>query len=100
MRKCLYLFIMVFIFNGCATNAAFVEYRNYDVGRSIEVSLVPPPIKISSHNETQDKYLFQTEDGCQWVYYVNKETKIVESWKYISSPDKCSLGTAWFNVPW
>ena len=33
------------------------------------------------------------------VTYVNKKTKKVESWEYISSPDKCTLGYKWIG-PW
>ena len=42
-----------------------------------------------------------TDSGrmCHPVYYVNKKTKIVESWSYVSSPDKCSMGFSWFG-PW
>jgi uncharacterized protein YxeA len=105
MNKFLFFLILILVFCGCAgakfenSKDRFVNTRNYDVGRSVDRSYAMPPAKISSYNEKQDKYLFEGKDGCQWVYYVNKETKVVESWEYVSSPDKCSLGIGWFN-PW
>ena len=97
MNKLLYCFILALIFCGCATNARFVEYRNYDVGRSVDLSWVPKPSRISLHNQDQDEYLFELGSGCKFVYYVNKKTKNVESWEYISSPNKCSLGYNWVD---
>ena len=91
MRKFLFFFILTFIFSGCATNANFVEVRDMYVGSKVNWSPSMPP-KISSHNSTQDEYLFESNDSCQWVYYVNKETKIIEGWAYVSSPDRCTLG--------
>lgn len=97
MNKVLYSFILVLIFSGCATYANFVNERNYDVGRSVDLSYARP-LKVISHNQNQDKYLFEWKDGCKWAYYVNKETKIVESWEFISFPDKCSSGGYyWFG---
>ena len=98
MCKFLTIFIFTFMFCGCATNALFVQYRDYDVGRNVDLSY-DKPSKVISYNLNQDKYLYETENGCQWVYYVNKETKIIESWEYVSSPDKCTLGYNWFG-PW
>ncbi len=98
MRKILFLCILTFTCSSCAANSNFVEVRNMYVGRKVSWDPKMPP-KISSHNSTQDEYLFESKDGCQWVYYVNKETKIIESWAYVSSPDKCTLGYNWFG-PW
>lgn len=97
MNKLLYCFILALMFCGCATNARFVEYRNYDVGHSVDLSWVPKPSKISSYNQDQDKYLFEWNNGCKFVYYVDKKTKNVESWEYVSPPDKCSLGYNWLD---
>ncbi len=102
MNKFLYFCILVLMFCGCSTTAngnnLFVSERDYDIGRSVDV--VPlTPSKTSSHNLYQDKYLFEWDSGCKFVYYVNKKTKIVESWNYISSPAKCSMGFDLFS-PW
>ena len=98
MRNSLFSFILLFTFFGCATNSNFVEVRDMYVGSKVSWDSKAPP-KISSHNSIQDTYLFESENGCQWVYYVNRETKIIESWAYVSSPDKCTLGYNWFG-PW
>ena len=89
--KIIFLCILTFTCSSCATNSNFVEVRDMYVGSKVSWDPKAPP-KISSHNSTQDEYLFESENGCQWVYYVNKETKIIESWAYVSSPDKCTLG--------
>jgi hypothetical protein len=103
MNKFLFSLILVLMFCGCVSASGgknrFFRSMDYNVGRNIELSH-DTPIKISSHNKTQDRYLFDWENGCSWVYYVNKETKIVESWEYVSSPDKCSMGVGWFGAPW
>ena len=99
MCNSLFILILIFIFCGCATNSHFIEYRNYDIGRNVDESFTPSPRKKSFHNPIQDKYLYESENGCQWVYYVNKETRIIESWAYVSSPDKCTLGYNWWG-PW
>ena len=105
MNKFLCFFILVLVSCGCAgakfenSSSRFVNDRNYDVGRSVNWSYAMPPSKIFSYNEKKDEYLFEGKNGCQWVYYVNKETKIVESWGFLSSPDKCQTGLNWFG-PW
>lgn len=103
MYKFLGAFILVLLFCGCASaygkKDRFIRHRDYDVGRSVDLSYAVPS-RILSHNEIQDKYLYESEGGCEWAYYVNKETKVVESWEYVSSPDKCSMGVGWFNKPW
>lgn len=98
MNKILFFLILVVMFCGCATNAHFVRDKNYDVGRSVDLCWYSPS-KIIPLNQDQDKYLFERDNGCKWAYYVNKKTKIVESWEYISSPDKCQTGVGWFK-PW
>lgn len=98
MNKIFYFFILTFIFCGCATITNFVTERDYDVGRSVDL-IYDKPSKIVPYNQTQDKYLFECNNGCKFAYYVNKETKVVESWEYISSSDKCSLGQKLFG-PW
>ncbi len=69
MNKILYFFVLVLVFCGCATNARFVRYRDYDVGRSVDL-VYESPSKISSHNQDQDKYLFESAGCFQWFYYV------------------------------
>ena len=98
MRKFLFLCILTFTCSSCASNSNFVEVRNTYMGGKVNWDPKNPP-KISPHNLTQDEYLFETKDGCQWDYYVNKATKIIESWEYVSSPDKCTLGYNWAG-PW
>lgn len=102
MKLFLYSFIFILVFSaGCSVNAkesVFVSERNYDVGRSVDLIYVKPS-KVLSYSVAQDKYFFEWDNGCKFTYYVNKSTKKVESWEYISSPEKCTLGFAW-GSPW
>ena len=101
MNKLLYSIILALIFCGCATNAHFVQERDYDVGRKVNLSYaVSPHPVIVPHNQTQDKYLIDWGNGCKFAYYVNKETKIVDSWEYLCSPEKCKIGVGWLNPNW
>lgn len=103
MNKFLYCITLVLMFCGCAgatlenSKDRFVNDRNYDVGRNVDLSYAAPASQISSYNENQDKYIFEN-DACSWIYYVNKSTKIVESWEYVSLPDRCSTGLDWFGI--
>lgn len=94
MNQSVISLVSILLLCGCATQKLFVEYRNYDVGRNVNVAPLESS-KISSHNEFQDQYLFEWKGGCKFIYYVNKETKVVESWEYVSSPDKCTMGYNW-----
>lgn len=94
--------VLALILCGCAAinhgKSYFVRVRDYDVGRSVDLSY-DKPTKIVPHSPTQDKYIYELKNGCSWAYYVNKTTRVVESWEYISSPEKCELGADWFQ-PW
>lgn len=101
MKKILFLLLIAIFNNGCATNATFVEERNYDVGRRVNFNYsVPPHPIIVPYNQTQDKYFIDWGKGCKFAYYVNKETKIVDSWEYLCSPEKCKTGVGWLNPDW
>lgn len=103
MNKLSYCVALILMLYGCAgatlenSKDRFVNDRNYDVGRSVDLSYAMPASQVSSQNEKQDRYLFKN-NVCEWVYYVNKNTKVVDSWEYVSSPDKCSTGLDWFGI--
>jgi len=104
MNKILYFLILVSVLCGCTMNAKkniFINERNYDVGRKKDIAIHPLSIlEIIPVGVKQDKYILYNDDtGCKWAYYVNKETEIIESWEYVSSPDKCYTGLGWFE-PW
>lgn len=101
MNKKLYFLILTVIFYGCTSINSdinrFIRYRDYDVGRSVELSY-QTPIDVFPYTQTQDKYLYMGEGDCRWIYFVNKETKIVESWQYVSAPEKCSMKVDWGGI--
>ena len=105
MNKFVCFIIHIFVLCGCtgvkfeSNRSRFVNERNYDVGRNVNWSYAMPAKGVVPHNADQDMYLFENKNGCQWIYYVNKTTHIVESWKYVSSPDKCEIGLKWMG-PW
>jgi hypothetical protein len=95
----------VFLLCGCALfyngRESFIGDRDYDVGRNVD-HVYATPSEILPCNETQDKYIYESNNGkCKWAYYVDKETKIIEKWEYMSSPNECSVGVDWFGGnPW
>jgi len=70
MKETLFVLTLIFVFFGCAAvgknslvvegNNLFVQERDYDVGRSIDVAPLEPS-KISSYNQNQNEYLFGRE---------------------------------------
>lgn len=104
MKKTVCFFISCLLFCSCSStytdNDRFARSRSYDVGRRVDLSPAMPPSKIDSYDEYSNSYYFKIGE-CEWVYYVNKETKIVESWQYVSPPDKCLEKVDWFSGrPW
>ena len=93
INKILYFFIVILILSGCSTTFKrnlFVDIRNDHIGMNKDLVIHPLSlVKIIPYNATQDKYVCAYDDGCKWVYFVNKKTGIIESWEYISPPDKC-----------
>ena len=86
---------------GCSTafkRNLFVSVRNDAIGSKKENIIHPGYLRIP-YSEKLDKYIGADDNGCQWAYYVNKETGIIESWEFISSPDKCQTGLDWLG-PW
>lgn len=97
MKNTKRLFLITIFLSGCATVSLFKDLRDYDIGRSVELAYLPPADKILPYSESSDKYLFKGNGECEFSYIVNKQTKIVESWEYISSPEKCKTGLNWLG---
>ena len=78
----------------------FKDHREYDIGRSICDIPVPEPTEISPTHNGKSEYLFEFKNtGCQWIYVVDDSTHKVESWRYVSDPQKCFLEINW-RGPW
>lgn len=102
MNKFLYFFAILIIMSGCSTTFKknlFVDIRNDHIGMQKDHVIHPMSlIEVVPHNEKLDKYICAYENiGCKWAYYVNKETSIIESWEFISSPNKCQTGLNWWG---
>ncbi len=104
MNSSLLFLVFVIMFCGCVglkfenNRDRFVNIRNEHIGSKKENIIHPGYLKVL-FNETLDKYIGSDDNGCKWAYFVNKKTGIIESWEYISSPDKCQTGLNWFG-PW
>lgn len=102
MLKSMGLLLSVGLLTGCASIESskdrFANVRNYDVGRSVNHSYSTPH-RIIPHDESTDKYLYQDGKGCEWHYLVDKQTEMVKSWGYVSSPETCHLEIGW-GSPW
>jgi hypothetical protein len=94
----------IIFFSGCAgvkfenSKTRFVNIRNEHIGYKKENVIHSGYVK-EPYNDKLDKYIGSDDNGCSWAYFVNKETERIESWEYVSSPDKCETGLNWFG-PW
>lgn len=78
----------------------FVDAMDYNVGRPFRGCPVPEPSKITPVENGKSEYLIEYPNtGCQFIYVVDDETKIVESWRCVSDPCKCYHEIGWFQ-PW
>lgn len=101
------LFCTLIFLQGCAYDGVqdFYDARHFDVGRKIEDIPLGEPAFIESHNGNFMVYVYEfyneKENGfCKWKYKVDKITRLVESWKYISSSSFCSYGAVRLGTPW
>ena len=94
MKIILYTFCAIAIFiTGCEIRGyqSFIDACDDMVGCSIGLSYYDP-VRIEPFNEELIAYHYESEyTGCKFIYYVNKDTDIVESWEFVSSPDNCYL---------
>jgi len=86
----LYSFVLVGCISFNAKRTLFINTRNYDIGRKIDVVPVPDPIEIKAISVDHEIYVFQyVNTGCRWCYIVDKSTKEIISWEYLSNSDLC-----------
>ena len=100
MKKLITIILIVAICCGCTMaykRNLFVELRNEDIGEDKDIAIHPLAlVEIIPYDEKLDKYVCAYEDtGCVWAFYVNKETDLIESWEFISPPEKCYTGLNW-----
>jgi len=71
------------------------------VGKTIYESRMrsEPESKTITSNGLSEYVYSSRETGCKWGFVVNNKTSIIESWHYLSDPDKCYLWIDW-GAPW
>lgn len=55
------------------------------------------PSTIRIIDEHTEEYQYR-DDACEWVFEIDRATKVVRSWRYISQPDRCYIKTNWFGA--
>lgn len=110
LRNALFGFCVLVSGVSCAANRdGDIEYfkatMNHSVGKSIGLwgngGFGPPSlIATQSIDDKKEKYIYRVDkSGCEWFFTVDKRSKLVLAWGYISRPDKCYVETNWLG-PW
>lgn len=55
------------------------------------------PAVVHRLNETTDEYIYRDEN-CEWAFEIDRQSRTVRSWRYISHPDHCYINTDWFGA--
>jgi hypothetical protein len=55
------------------------------------------PKIVREIGENTDEYVYQSGD-CEWAFEIDRKTKVVKSWRYISSPDLCYIEIDWLGA--
>ena len=82
----------------CALNAGidpreeFIRKRTAQVGKVVDVSSVhPAALRTEPFDSETTRYIIGVEGGaCLYEYRVSNSSRIVQSWHYISPPEKCT----------
>lgn len=89
------------LLNPLLTEKAFKEYADEHIGSNIDNLIEQPSYKLMRAvslkiglTEYQLEHTYHStqsgrEYSCEWTLVANDETRLVESWRYISEPSKC-----------
>jgi len=85
---------------GCVSTVDMQSMLNQSIGESITVFRGGKPTEVRSDEPTVDEYLYDSiQTGCRVALTVDKQTKIIKSWRYLSDPELCRVrsefGHAW-----
>lgn len=92
-----------FLNASCTSEEALIrqwrERREMDVGMSPErATNGKTPVSVQHVSAELDEYAF-SDDGCLWTYVVNRETELIEDWRYDSKPENCQISSC-FSCSW
>lgn len=55
------------------------------------------PAAVRAIDEHTEEFQYRDED-CEWTFEVDRESKVVKSWHYISDPARCYIKTDWLGA--
>jgi hypothetical protein len=92
------ILLVVLVSAGCTSHKAFVQAREYDIGKPVEAVWASPNPIIEPIDDQTSRYIFEHENtGCRWSNTVDNETGRILSWQYVSAPDRCYTTTTFID---
>ena len=84
----------------CVSTVDVQSLLDQSVGESIAVFRGGKPTAVRSVGSAVDEYLYDSDQtGCRIALIVDKQTKIIKGWRYLSDPDLCRVKHE-FGHPW
>ena len=85
---------------GCVSTVDVQSLLDQSVGQSIAVFRGGKPTAVRSIDPAVDEYLYDSnQTGCRVALTVDKQTKIIKGWRYLSDPELCREKHE-FGHPW
>ena len=85
---------------GCVSTVDVQALLNQSIGESIAVFRGGQPTEVRSVGPAVDEYLYDSnQTGCRVALTVDKQTKIIKGWRYLSDPELCRVKHE-FGHPW
>ncbi len=94
------VFLLLQELAGCVSTVDVSSMLNQSIGESIDVFRGGKPAEVRSGESALDEYLYgSNKTGCRVALIVDKHTKIIQGWRYLSDPGLCRVrnefGHAW-----
>jgi hypothetical protein len=69
------------------------------VGQKLGSQVRGEVLSVRELGSTSQEIHYGVEDGCQWVFEVDRDSRVILAWRFVSEPAKCYYKTDWFG-PW
>ena len=93
---------LVLFLSACASieqrQVYFEQDLNNYIGKNINTYWVAQPMEVISEDGGTYYRYFNEDNGCKWAIFVD-QSEVIQSWKYIGSPDNCYEDIDW-GGPW